>query len=127
MEIFDSKIKLILRPLQRTIEKMKKHKPVIDLSLDIQKRHDWLKAADVVYKMIRNLDDTVNTNVFELRKARQLIECIEFNSEVDIKNMDHSLKFKTSEQQPKPWIQAAEDRISQFIKYIQELNRLSDE
>ena len=126
--VFDSKIKLTLMPLQRMIEKMKKHKPVIDLSVDTNHRHEWLKAADVMYNFLRTLDHPLDTNIFELRKARQLMDCMELNANFDLNGkFDPDLKFKSSEQNPGPWIYSAEQRIAHYVKLIQDLNRLADE
>src|SRR6267378_2893748 len=63
--VYDSKIKLAVRPLDRAIEKMKRHKPIIELSASSKQQKDWLKAADVIYTFLRGGNDPTDHNIFE--------------------------------------------------------------
>lgn len=125
--IYDCKIKLVVRPLDRAIEKMKRHKPIIELSASSKHRKDWLKAADVIYTFLRGGNDSTDYNIFELMKAHQLMDCMEVHADVDFKHIQHGIKFHFPEQDPLPWIRLAEERVNRYVQLIQDLNKSADD
>lgn len=133
---FDSRIQLMIQEIERNMNKLQKQNESMAMeSMDSQNLRDWKEAFEVINSSLGNeLDDTDNleeylkkTNLFELRKAKKLIDCLPFNAEVVVKDMDFARKFRISEQQPKHWIIAGEERVSQLIKLMQELDRIADE
>ena len=122
---YESKLSYVVHPLARSLDRLDKHRPIIDMASSAKLRKDWLSAAAMV-QMLFHVSN--GSDIAEAQKAEQLIECLAENTvRGDSRSFDPSLKFRFPEQNPEPLIRSAEEKINHFVRQIQELNKLADE
>lgn len=122
---YESKLRYVLHPLARSLDRLDKHRTIIDMASSAKQRKDWLSAVTMV-QMLFHVSN--GSDVAEAQKAEQLIECLPENTvRSDARSFDPSLKFRFPEQNPDTLIRSAEEKINHFVRLMQELNRLADE